>query len=129
MQKTHDVEKNKKIVLEFYDLAIHKKDVPAAVQHLSSDFIQHNPFLPDGKQGFIDAVGGFIKQNPELKGTIKRVMAEDDLVALHIFSQLNAEDRGSVMVDIFRVEDGKIVEHWDVSQPIPETSVSGNSVY
>ena len=73
----------------------------------------------------------FLKQNPKSRASIKRVMAEGDLVALHVHSQLSPEDAGEAVVDIFRFDkDGKIMEHWDVIQAVPkEKTASGRSMF
>ena len=62
-------------------------------------------------------------------GVLQRVIAEDNLVAVHSHLRRNAEDRGRVVIDIFRVEQGKIVEHWDVFQPVPETAAKNNGMF
>ena len=66
---------------------------------------------------------------PNRSSEIKRVMAEGDLVVLHVHSKPSPEDRGSAIIDIFRVENGKIVEHWDVIQPIPEKAANTNTMF
>lgn len=128
-----DEQANKDLVLKFEDLAFEKKDVNAAAALLSDDFKQHNPQSPDGKEGFIQGIGGFLlKQNPNLKLTIKKVIAQDDLVVLHVFGKYdnnNPAERGSAIVDIFRIKDGKIAEHWDVIQLIPETAANTNTMF
>ncbi len=128
-----DEQANKDLVLKFEDLAFEKKDANAAAQLLSDDFKQHNPQIPDGKEGFIQGVGGYLlKQNPNLKLTVKRVVAQDDLVVLHVFGKYdnnNPAERGVAVMDIFRVKDGKIAEHWDVIEAIPETAANTNTMF
>ena len=126
------VEANKKLVLDFYELAFNKKDISAAVAYLDDNIIQHHPQVSEGKQGSIDAFNFFLKQTPTMKATVKKVIAEGDLVVLHVFMQPNPNepnDRGMAVVDIFRVENGKIKEHWDVIQPIPETAANNNTMF
>jgi predicted SnoaL-like aldol condensation-catalyzing enzyme len=126
-------EQNKKLVLEYEDLTFNKKDVNAAVAYLHDNFVQHNPQIPDGKQGFIDGVGGYLlKQNPNIKITIKRVIASGDFVVLHAFGKFddtNPGERGVSIMDIFRIADGKIIEHWDAIEPIPEQSANTNTMF
>ena len=128
-----DTQANKDLVLKFEDLAFEQKDVNAAAALLSDDFKQHNPQIPDGKEGFIQGVGGYLlKQNPNLKLTVKRVVAEGDLVVLHVFGKYdnnNPAERGVAVMDIFRVKDGKIAEHWDVIEPIPDTAANTNTMF
>ncbi len=122
-------EANKKVVLEFYDAALTKMDVDAAVKFIGPKYIQHNPIAPDG----IEGLKGFIKflkeKYPNRKGEIKRVIADGDLVVLHVHSKSTPEDRGNAIMDIFRLENGKIVEHWDVIQPVPEKAANPNTMF
>ena len=128
-----NVQANKDLVLKFEDLAFEQKDVNAAAALLTDDFKQHNPQIPDGKDGFIQGVGGYLlKQNPNLKLIVKRVVAQDDMVVLHVFGKYddkNPAERGVSIIDIFRIKDGKITEHWDVIESIPETSVNNNTMF
>ena len=121
---------NKKIVTSFYKLAFtDHKAVEAANRYIGDKYIQHNPRVPDGKQAFIDFFVPFFKQHPDQRGEIKQVIAEGDLVALHVHAKTDKADRGRAIVDIFRVENGKIVEHWDVIQDIPEKSANQNTMF
>jgi predicted SnoaL-like aldol condensation-catalyzing enzyme len=71
----------------------------------------------------------FAGQFPELNLEIKRVIAEGDLVVTHGLIKTSPDDRGLAAADIFRLEDGKIVEHWDVVQPVPETAANDNTMF
>ncbi|MBI4387067.1 MAG: nuclear transport factor 2 family protein [Elusimicrobia bacterium] len=72
---------------------------------------------------------GYYSKHPDAFVEIKRMIADGDLVAVHVFSRRNQADRGNAVVDIFRLEKGKIVEHWDVAQSIPEKSANDNTMF
>jgi predicted SnoaL-like aldol condensation-catalyzing enzyme len=123
------LENNKRIATEFYDAAINRKDFAAASQYLGSGYRQHNPTAADGSEGlraFID----FLKTRfPNQRGEIKRVIAEGDLVVLHVHSTRGDDTPGRAIVDIFRIENGKVVEHWDVIQDIPAQAANANGMF
>lgn len=123
------LEANKRVATEFYDAAINRKDFAAASQYLGSHYKQHNPTAADGAEGlraFID----FLKARyPNQRGEIKRVIAEGDLVVLHVHSTRGDDTPGRAIVDIFRVENGKVVEHWDVIQDIPAQPANSNGMF
>ncbi|WP_165090887.1 nuclear transport factor 2 family protein [Neisseria yangbaofengii] len=125
------VERNKANVLDFYELAFNQHKLQEAVsKHVGAEYLQHNPTVADGGQAFIDAFGPFLKSHPQSKATVKRVAADGDLVWLHVHSQMDDKDRGEAVVDIFRLdENGKIVEHWDVIQAVPEKTESGRGMF
>jgi predicted SnoaL-like aldol condensation-catalyzing enzyme len=122
-------EANKKIVVDFYEAALGRMDVDAAVKFFGPKYIQHNPTAPDGIEGFKGFIKFLKEKYPNRKSEIKRVMADGDLVILHVHSKSTPEDRGSAIIDIFRLENGKIVEHWDVIQAIPEKAAHGNTMF
>lgn len=130
LSQTQLAEQNKKIVTDFYEGVFLKHQVKAyADRYIGDQYIQHNPHVPDGKAPFVDFFTGHFKENPEAKSVIKRAVAEGDLVFLHVHSTQNAQDRGVAIVDIFRVQNGKIVEHWDVQQAIPKQSANTNTMF
>ncbi|MEV4163783.1 nuclear transport factor 2 family protein [Nonomuraea dietziae] len=121
-----DAEHNKQIVQEFVRLAFDEgRPAEAAARHVGSPYIQHNPQAPDGPEAFI----GFLTQLPDLRLDVKRVIAEGDLVVVHSLMTMSDADRGTAVVDIFRLEDGKIVEHWDVLQEVPGTTANANTMF
>ena len=122
---------NKKNAVDFYNQFFNQHDLSAAERYISpTTYIQHNPHVPNGRDAFVKTFEGIFKQNPQRQSTIKAAIAEGDLVALHVFSTTNLQDRGSAIVDIFRFDaSGKIVEHWDVIQPVPEKTASGNGMF
>ena len=124
-----DLEANKKTVLEFYEAGLNKKDFEAASKYFGPKYIQHNPGAPDGIEGFKTFVNFLREKFPNSKSEIKRVFAEGDYVILHVHAVREPGTRGRAIVDIFRLEDGKIVEHWDVAQDIPEKMPHGNGMF
>ena len=102
--------------------------VAGAAPHFKN-YIQHNPGFNDGKQAFKDGITGFLKEFPESTAEIKHMGADGDLVFIHNHIKLNAQDRGQAAVDIFRIKKGKIVEHWDVIQDIPEKTENNNTMF
>lgn len=122
--------KNKEIVTAFYNLIFRDHKPAEAFERFGGDkYIQHNPRVPDGKDALISYFTPYFKSNPEAKSEIKRAVAEGDLVWLHVLSKKDASDRGRAIVDIFRVEKGKVVEHWDVVQDIPENPANSNTMF
>ena len=104
---------NKKIVHDFYDLAFNQhRPREAARLYIGDQYIQHNPFVPDGVPPFVEYFEGYFKEYPKSHVVFSHIVAEADLVVLHLNSKLDAQDRGRAVVDIFRVENGKIIEHW-----------------
>jgi predicted SnoaL-like aldol condensation-catalyzing enzyme len=120
----------KRVVLDFFDLAfVQREAAQAAEQYLGTTYTQHNPTAPDGPEVFPTLIGGLFAQAPEASFHLKRAIAEDDYVVLHYNLQMFPGDLGQAVVDIFRVEDGRIVEHWDVMQPVPAESSNDNGMF
>ena len=120
---------NKRVVLEFYEKGLNQKDADAAIAYLGSRYIQHNPNAADGAEGFRKFIGFLKEKFPQSRSEIKRVFADGDNVILHVHAVREPGTRGNAIIDIFRLENGKIVEHWDVVQPVPETSANSNSMF
>ena len=120
----------REVVEEFGDLFYRQKKVREAFENwVHPDYIQHKPALPDGREAVIDFLQNLLERFPERIFTVHRVIASDDLVAVHYHSQSSTEDRGFAVVDIFRVEGCRMVEHWDVVQAVPERSANGNTMF
>lgn len=96
------------------------------------DYIQHDPNSPTGREGTIAVLAEHMRANPEMRHDVKRVVyGEDGLIAVHYHFTRSPEERGSAVVDIFQIEDGYLVEHWDVIQPVPdpETVQNDNTMF
>jgi len=125
-----DPETNKQTVLAYYNMAFNdRKPAEAAQKYGGPHYIQHNPQAPDGFEAFVQFVEGFAEQFPQMSLEIKRAIAEGDMVVTHSLLKTSPEDRGTAAADFFRLEDGKVVEHWDVLQVIPETSANPNGMF
>ncbi|HTR84602.1 MAG TPA: ester cyclase [Reyranella sp.] len=124
-----DIENNKKIVIDFYEKALNQKDFDAAAKYIGPRYTQHNPGAPDGPEGLKRLVGFLKEKFPKSHNEIKRVIAEGDLVVLHVHSVREPGTRGRAIVDIFKLENGKIVEHWDVIQDVPEKPANDNTMF
>jgi predicted SnoaL-like aldol condensation-catalyzing enzyme len=122
-------EANKKAAVESYNLALNEKDADAAFKYLGPTYRQHNPTVADGFEGWRAMVNWLKNDRPDFSVEIKRVIAEGDYVVLHVLMKVDVNDRGRAGVEIFRFEAGKIVEHWDVLQPIPETAANNNTMF
>jgi len=122
-------EANKKVVLDFYDKALNQKDFDAAAKHFGPRYIQHNPLAADGIEGFRKFIEFRREKFPNAKSEIKRTLADGDMVILHVHSIREPGERGVAIVDIFRLEGGKIIEHWDVIQPISEKAANDNTMF
>jgi predicted SnoaL-like aldol condensation-catalyzing enzyme len=126
---TLQMEENKKTVRALYEAVLNKKDFDEASKYLGSKYIQHNPNAadgPDGLKGFI----GFLKDKfPNNRSEIKRIFADGDYVIVHVHAVREPGTRGNAIIDIFRLENGKVVEHWDVVQPIPEKAANDNGMF
>ncbi|WP_340372630.1 ester cyclase [Peribacillus sp. FSL E2-0218] len=96
---------------------------------ISLHIIQHNPEADNGPEAFIGFGHALRGENPEMKLEIKRIFREDDYVVTHSHLILNPNDPGLALADFFLLEDGKVVEHWDVIQTVPEKAKNTNSMF
>ena len=118
--------RNKKLVLAFYQKMIGDKDPEAARRYMGNPYIQHSAYAKDGFEGVAQFARQFKQDFPNHRYEVKKVIAEGDLVVLHLLGINGLSPHGEQVVDIFRVHEGKVVEHWDVIQPLPESSQNPN---
>jgi predicted SnoaL-like aldol condensation-catalyzing enzyme len=127
---TAQTEINKEMVRDFYHLSLNlRKPEEAVAKYLGTYYRQHNPAAADGAEAFIAFVRGFTGAFPGLHFDFKRFIAEGDLVMVHSHLVRKPGDRGMAVMDLFRIENNRIVEHWDVLQEIPESSVNSNTMF
>ena len=122
-------EKNRQIVEAFADVFYRQKNVQKAfMDYVSDNYIQHNPTILDGREAAIEMLEPKFS-NPEASFDIKRIIVDGDLAVIHLHGKMNKTTLGGAVADIFRLENGKIVEHWDVLQPVPENAVNPHPMF
>jgi len=123
------MEANKKTVIALYNAALNEKNFEKARQYLGDKYTQHNPVAADGPEGLKGFIEFLKAKFPDNKSDIKRVFADGDYVIVHVHAVRTPGDRGNAIIDIFRLEKGKVVEHWDAVQPIPEKAANNNGMF
>ncbi|WP_068074771.1 nuclear transport factor 2 family protein [Novosphingobium lentum] len=119
----------KQVVTRFTDQFYVRKDVrPAFERWVDPGYIQHNPMAATGRDAAVAFLAPFLA-NPEVRYEVKRVIADGPLVAVHSHGTFKAGDPGIAVVDIFRVRGCRIMEHWDVVQPVPAQSANTNTMF
>jgi predicted SnoaL-like aldol condensation-catalyzing enzyme len=119
---------NKALVLTFYQQLFGDKDVSAIERYVAEGYIQHNPTVPTGRAAIQQLFAKVFAGAPRTKVDVRRIAADGDLVWLHVRAP-GPDGRVSAIVDIFRVEGERIVEHWDVIQTVPEKAANENTMF
>lgn len=121
-------ERNKLLVSGFYAKVCNARNLAALKEFVAEDYIQHNPHIANGRAPLEEFLAPLLENLPASRITVARLVADGDLVMAHVLFQKNPQDRGMAFVDIYRIADGKLVEHWDVKEDIPEETLNGNPV-
>lgn len=120
---------NKKLVAEFIQAFYNDKDFSRARELMAEDFVNHRPDVGTGREGTLTAFQEQVAANlPEFTLEVVRSGADEDLVWTHNLLQPSPGAAPMVSVDIFRVRDGRVCEHWDVAQPVPDGIEAGHLV-
>jgi len=112
--------------MKLLDTTFNKKKIEEASQYLTDRYIQHNPQVPSGKSGFLQAVPLFFTVFPALSWEMKHIWADGDYVIVHSLYKMGKD---MAVVDVFRLKDGKADEHWDVIQEIPQKMAHDNGMF
>jgi predicted SnoaL-like aldol condensation-catalyzing enzyme len=120
----------KEVVTRFMTKLYLEKQVREAFETwVEPGYIQHNPLAKTGRDAAIAFLEPFFKSHPDASYSIKRIIADGNLVAVHSQAKFTADDRGLAVVDILRVDHCKVAEHWDVAQRVPEKSANTNGMF
>lgn len=122
------LEANKRVVLDFIDKAVNQGDIDAAAVHFGAHYIQHNPNIADGAEGFRGYLQQLKQNFPLVRGEVKRIFADGEFVVVHLHARRAPDEAGLAIVDIFRLAAGKLVEHWEVRQPVAPSTLHANSM-
>jgi predicted SnoaL-like aldol condensation-catalyzing enzyme len=120
---------NEKIAVGFYTAALNDKNPDAAMKFILPDFRQHSVLVEDGYAGLRKFLEWVRTEQPNLHADITRVFTDGDYVILDVRMIRHPGDRGLAIAEIYRVQDGKLAEHWDRIQEIPEKSKNANGLF
>jgi predicted SnoaL-like aldol condensation-catalyzing enzyme len=118
---------NKKMIADYYDTALNKKDFAAARAYIGATYTQHNPEIENGPEGLARFIEWAKSELPYLRVEFLRMIADGDFVVMH--NRGNNSPGTKAVVDIFRIDQGKVVEHWDVLQDVPAIAKNSNTMF
>ncbi len=108
----------KELIVAFYREFFNDHDLTAPLRYVCEDYIQHNPGVPQGRQGLIDAFAEKFRLCPDFHLEIEFIIVEDDMAAVYLKNK-SPDGKTKIRVfDLYRISNGKLAEHWDVLQPV-----------
>lgn len=122
-------EANYCLVADMYKHVLQPMDSSRVDEFFAHDYIQHSPLAATGAQGLKDFLDWARARSPDAEHRIKRILVDGDYVIAHVHVIIKPGDRGNAVVDIFRIANGRIAEHWDVGQEIPVASANDNGIF
>ena len=128
-EETGKEKANKAAVLAFYDAALNRLDYDAAAKYLGGQYKQHNPTAADGPEGLKGFITFLKTTYPKTHSEVTMSFADGDYVVLRVHAVRTPGTAGNAIVDIFRLENGKVVEHWDSVQPVPDKAANNNTMF
>lgn len=127
--RTEREEQNRRLVAAMYERVLQPLDSSRVDEFFAPAYIQHSPLAATGAQGLKDFLDWARARSPNAEHRVKRLLVDGDYVVAHVHVIINPGERGNAVVDIFRIVDGRIAEHWDVAQEVPATSANENGVF
>lgn len=119
----------KQFLREFYEEVFNTHNVKAAEKYLAEDYIQHNPDVQPGRDGFIRTFEEKFRTVPSFRVEIKRILVDGDMAVVHIHGMGVPGKMESAVADFYRFENDLLAEHWDVVMPIPEHLIGNNNLF
>ncbi|MBS0612758.1 MAG: nuclear transport factor 2 family protein [Proteobacteria bacterium] len=121
--------RNKRLVMDVYEHVLKPLDAGQVDKYFRADYIQHSPMAKTGAEGLKQFLAWAKGVSPLAEHRVKRVLADDDYVVAHVHVIIQPGDPGNAVVDIFRIQDGLIAEHWDVTQQVPSRMQNDNGMF
>ena len=116
---------NKEIVRAFIEKVFNQHDLSGLEEYMREDYIQHNPGIPDGRDAFKDAFeNGMFKRFPNFRQEIRHMYEDGDVVVCHLLAVANAGTDENIVFDVYRLQDGKLAEHWDCIQHLKPEQIA-----
>lgn len=129
MTRSAEETRNLAVVLEMYQAVFGTFDIGQIERFFSPNYRQHSLAARDGRQGLKELMLQLKQTSPQIRSEVRKAFADGDHVIVHVHGRAHPQDNGVAVVDIFRLDDGLIVEHWDVVQRIPEVLPHANGVF
>jgi len=124
-----DADADKALVLAFYEDAFGRRDPNVVWTYFGYNFIQHDPTIEDGVNGFARYQQKLLADYPQYSYELRRAVSSGGMVTVHVLERPHPWDRGNVQIHIYRVANGALAEHWVVQRPIPDTSLNANGLF